>query len=127
MRRLSQVRASKWMWFVFLSLLLIVGVITVHARQGDSNELIQGQPAFGDIRPGSTLTYTYNRSESRPVTIQVVGEVVQPTITILKGGQAVASQPNTAGSKTVSLTALLDAGNYAVQVGSINNTAGSVI
>src|SRR6185503_1425011 len=34
---------------------------------------------------------------------------------------------NAEGNKIVSLTALLDAGAYTVQVGSINNTVGSVI
>lgn len=126
MKKLSGIRTSIRMWLVLLSALLIVGVVTVHARQGD-NELIPGQPAFGNITAGSSVIYTLNLSDSRAVTVQVVGEAVQPTITVMKGGQAVASQPNADGSKTVSLTTLLDAGNYTVQIGSINNTAGSVI
>ena len=127
MHRKSVVRTSKWMWLVFSSLLLIVGAVTVHAWQSDGGELITGQPAFGNIAAGSTLTYSYNLSDSRAVTLQVIGEVVQPTITILKAGQPVASQPNAEGSKIISLTALLDAGAYTIQVGSINNTVGSVI
>jgi hypothetical protein len=110
------------------SLLLIVGVVSVHAWQGDSNELVTGQPAFGNITAaGSTLTYTYSLSDSRAVTLQVIGEVAQPTITVLKAGQPLANQPNAEGSTIVSLTALLDAGTYTVQVGTVNNTVGSVI
>ncbi len=127
MHRKSQIRTSKWVWLLLSSLVLIVGVVSVHAWQGDGGELITGQPAFGTIAAGSSLTYTYNLSDSRAVTLQVIGEVVQPTITILKAGQPVASQLNAEGSKIISLSALLDAGGYTIQVGSINNTAGSVI
>ncbi len=127
MHRKSLVRTPKWIWLVLLSLLLIVSAVSVHAWQGDGGELIIGQPAFGNIAAGTSLTYTYNLSDSRAVTLQVIGEVVQPTITILKAGQPVASQPNVEGSKIVSLTALLDAGGYTIQVGSVNNTVGSVI
>jgi hypothetical protein len=110
------------------SLLLIVGAVTVHAWQSDGGELTVGQPAFGNIATaGTTLTYTYNLSDSRAVTLQIIGEVAQPTITILKDGKPVANQPNAEGSKIVSLTALLDAGSYTIQVGAVNNTVGSVI
>ncbi len=110
------------------SLVLIVGAVTVHAWQGNGGELVTGQPAFGNITTAnSTLTYTYSLSDSRAVTLQVIGEVAQPTITVLKAGQPVANQPNTEGSKIVSLTVLLDAGTYTVQVGTVNNSVGSVI
>ena len=74
------------------SLLLIVGAVTVQAWQGNGGELVTGQPAFGNISTaGATLTYTYSLSDSRAVTLQVIGEVAQPTITVLKAGQAVAN------------------------------------
>ncbi len=125
-RPILQIRTTILLFI--LSLLLIVGVVTVHAWQTDGGELITGQPAFGNITTaGSTLTYSFSLGDSRAVTLQVIGEVTQPTITILKSGQSVANQPNAEGSNIVSLTALLDAGTYTVQVGTINNTVGSVI
>jgi len=128
MRSKPILRTTTMILFFILSLLLIVGVVTVQAWQGDGGELTTGQPAFGNITTaGGTLTYTYSLSDSRAVTLQVIGEVAQPTITILKNGQPVANQPNTEGSKIVSLTALLDAGTYTVQVGTVNNSVGSLI
>ncbi|MBA3872507.1 MAG: hypothetical protein H0X30_25500 [Anaerolineae bacterium] len=121
-------RTSKWIWLVLSSLLLGVGAVTVHAWQNDSSELVTGQPSFGNITAaGSTITYTYTLSDARAVTLQAIGEVVQPTIAIVQNGLAVANQPNDEGNKIVLLTALLDAGTYTIQVGSINNTVGSVI
>ncbi len=127
MRLRNFFRTPTMILLILFSLLLIVGAVTVHAWQ-DGSELITGQPAFGNITSaGSTLTYTYSLSDSRAVTLQVIGEVAQPTITVLKSGQPVANQPNVEGSKIVSLTVLLDAGTYTVQVGTVNNSVGSVI
>src|SRR4051812_11937619 len=110
------------------SLLLIMGVVTVQAWQTDGGELVTGQASFGTIdSANSKLTYTYTVSDSQAVTVQVIGEVAQPTITILKAGQPVATQANAEGNKEVSLVTVLDAGSYAVEVGTVNNTVGSVI
>jgi len=116
------------MMIFIANVLLVVGAVTVHAWQGDGGELVTGQPSFGNITAvGSTLTYSYSLSDSRAVTLQVIGEVAQPTIRILKDGKAVATQANSGGSKIVSLTALLDAGSYSIEIGTVNNTVGSVI
>lgn len=121
-------RTPTMILLILFSLLLIVGAVTVQAFQGNGGELVTGQPAFGNITTaGSTLTYSYSLSDSRAVTLQVIGEVAQPTITVLKAGQPVANQPNAEGSKIVSLTVLLDAGTYTIQVSTVNNTVGSVI
>ena len=58
------------------------------------------------------------------VTLQVIGEVVQPTIAIVQNaGLAVANQPNDRRQQNrFVVIALLDAGTYTIQVGSINNT-----
>jgi hypothetical protein len=52
---------------------------------------------------------------------------VQPTLTILRNGEVVASRPNTEGTLTTSLRTLLGPGSYVVQVGTVNGAAGLVI
>lgn len=110
-----------------LALFALLPAAAVHA-QGDAGELVSGQPAFGTINAAATtLNYRYTLTDARAVTLQVIGEVAQPAITILQNGQQVAAQPNAEGSTIVSLTALLDAGSYDIQVSTVNNTSGTVI
>ncbi len=118
----------------FVTIILLIGLTAllafsaVSAFQGNAGELISGQPSFGNIpTAGGRINYTYNLGATRTVTLQVIGEVAQPTITILQNGQPVATQPNAAGSNIVSLTALLNAGSYLVEISTVNNTSGSVI
>lgn len=116
---------------VFTLLLAVSFLLTtasVLAYQGSGGELITGQPSFGNITAaGGKLTYSYNLNDARAVTLQAIGEVAQPTITILQNGQPVAAQQNAEGSNIVSLTALLNPGTYAIEVSTVNNTTGTII
>ncbi|MCC6893402.1 MAG: SH3 domain-containing protein [Anaerolineae bacterium] len=110
-------------------LLALVAAFSFRAvgAQG-AGELVTGQPAFGNIgAAGQKLTYSYSLTDARAVSFQVIGEVAQPTITILQNGQVIAAQPNAEATNIVSLTALLNAGTYAVEISTVNNTTGNVI
>lgn len=115
------------MILMLVTLLVALSFTGVYA-QGSAGDLVTGQPSFGNIgTAGGKITYSYSLSDARAVTFQVIGEVAQPTITILQNGQSVAAQPNAEATNIVSLTALLNPGIYAVEVGTVNNTTGNVI
>ncbi len=114
--------------FLMIVALLAAFSFTGVYAQGSAGELVTGQPAFGNIgTAGGKLTYSYSLSDARAVTFQVIGEVAQPTISILQNGQSVAAQPNAEATNIVSLTALLNPGIYAVEISTVNNTIGNVI
>lgn len=119
--------------YASLLLLMIVGLFAALSftgvyAQGSAGELVTGQPAFGNIgTAGGKLTYSYSLTDARAVTFQVIGEVAQPTISILQNGQSVAAQPNAEATNIVSLTALLNPGIYAVEISTVNNTTGNII
>ncbi|HEX3050823.1 MAG TPA: SH3 domain-containing protein [Aggregatilineaceae bacterium] len=76
---------------------------------------------------GESFSLTYRLTEARAVSLQALSEAAQPTLTILHDGTVVAQQPNAEGVLVVSLTAYLAAGDYVVEVGTVNNTTGSVV
>lgn len=121
--------AGKHRWFLaLLAFTLVFAIAAGAAAQGESSGiLVFGQPLPGQIAAGETLNYDYALTEPRQVTLQALGDTTQPTITILRDGEIAAQQANAEGTPTTSLSILLDAGSYVVQVGSANNTAGLVV
>src|SRR5690606_12367158 len=90
--------------------------------------LVANQPAVGELAsPGDSAGYSYTLPEARLVTLRAFGEVLRPTITILRDDEVIASEPNAAGDLIVSLEPVLSAGEYEVVVGSVNVTSGVFI
>ncbi len=108
-------------------LLSLVGVVgSVGAQGGDS--LVLGQPLAADISTaGQSVRFAYPLTEPRAVTIQALSQSAQPTLTLLRGSEVIAQQPNLEGALSISLIAFLPADSYAVEVGAANGTTGSVI
>jgi hypothetical protein len=112
----------------FMLMVFMLGLtVTVSAQQELDGTLTIGQASIGFIPAGETLRYEYTLAEPRGVTLQAIGDAMQPTIAILRDGEVIASQPNAAGQLIVSLNAILNAGTYLVEVGTANSTTGSVI
>ncbi|MEP7290324.1 MAG: SH3 domain-containing protein [Chloroflexota bacterium] len=106
--------------------LVLCGAFAVSAQS--SGILTLGTPAVSQITTaGQTFSYDYSLSEPRQITLQALGDSAQPTITILRNGEVVAQQPNDTGALTVSLSTLLNAGSYVVQVGARNNATGLIV
>lgn len=112
----------------FLMALMLCAAFGASA-QGDSNgTLVLGQPAVSQVTAaGQTFNYDYSLTEPRQITLQALGDSAQPTIKILQNGTVVAEEANAAGALTITLNALLNAGSYVVQVGTLNNTTGLVV
>jgi hypothetical protein len=111
--------------FLMMALLLcLAGVIS--AQEETTGMLTSGQPSIGDVAAGETLRYGYILPAPRIVTLQALGDAVQPTITILQGSEIVAEQLNTAGEPIVSLSAFLNAGSYIVEVSAANDGQGTI-
>lgn len=113
----------------FLAALTLCAAFVGASAQGDSNgTLVLGQPAVSQVAAaGQTFNYDYSLTEPRQITLQALGDSAQPTIRILQNGTVVAEEANAAGVLTISLNALLNAGSYVVQVGTLNNTTGLVV
>lgn len=117
----------RW-WIVLLIAALTWTIAVGAAAQGESDgTLVFGQPLPQQIEAGQILNYDYTLAQPSNVTIQALGDTTQPTIAILRDGVTLAQQPNTEGSLTTALSALLDAGTYTVQIDSANKSAGLVV
>ncbi len=109
-----------------LCALALVVVLPVSAQS--EGTLVVGQPTVGNLAdPAAVITFDYPLAQDSAVVIEAFGEAPAPAVTILRDGAVVAAEPNTAGSLTIALTAVLNAGTYTVQVSSANATAGLVI
>ncbi len=107
--------------------ILILGV-TVVSAQDTSGTIIMGQPAIGQIQSaGATLSYDYTLADLRQVSLQALSDTAQPTVSISRDGTVVAAAANAVGESTVTLAALLAAGDYVVEVGTTNGTTGLVV
>ncbi len=115
---------KRWSSLLIMALLLL----TFSVAQAQGGELVYGQPVTGTIAaPGASFSLTYRLTEARAVSLQALSEAAQPTITLLHGGTVVAQQPNAEGALVVSLAAYLAAGDYVVEVGTVNDTTGNVV
>lgn len=118
---------KRWLW-ILLAAVLSVSLTGVSAQGESDGTLTAGLPAVGQVQTaGDTLRYDYTLSEARQVTLQVLSDSAKPTVTILRDGAVVAAEMNAGGVSTVTLTTLLDAGAYVVEVGTTNGTFGLVV
>lgn len=108
---------------------LILCVVFGASAQGEtSGTLTLGMPLVSQVTQArQTFTYAYTLTEPRQISLQALGDGAQPTIIILQNGEVVAEEANAAGALTISLSALLNAGSYTVQVGAVNNTTGLIV
>ncbi len=98
------------------------------SAQDTSGTIVMGQPAVGQIQSaGETLRYDYTVEELHQVTLQALSDTAQPTVSILRDGAVVAAETNAEGASTVTLAALLAAGDYVVEVGAANGTTGLIV
>lgn len=119
-------RAIRRFGLQMLCALALVVVLPVSAQS--EGTLVVGQPTVGNLAdPAAVITFDYPLAQDSAVVIEAFGEAPAPAVTILRDGAVVAAEPNTAGSLTIALTAVLNAGTYTVQVSSANATAGLVI
>lgn len=112
---------------LLVMLLLTVIVGGASAQGAVDGTLVSGQPSVGDIAAGETVQFAYVVAAPSVVTLQALGEVVQPTIAISQNGAVAARADNTAGQVITTLSTFLNAGAYIVEVGGANNTAGRVL
>ncbi len=116
-------------WFLALITALVLGCLTlpISAQGTTSGTIVMGQPLPSQLDAGTTATYDYTVAQLSQITLQALGASAQPTLTILRDGAVVASQPNSEKALTINLTTTLDAGSYTVEVGTLDNAAGLVV
>lgn len=111
---------------VLCGLLLSLG--TVALAQDGVATLEIGQPVSLQLgRPGDTLEVAYAVAAPSLITLQALGLDVAPTIAILSDGETVAGDVNGEAAPTLKLSTLLDAGEYVIQVGSVDDARGTVV
>jgi len=117
------VRIKSWRFLLYMVLALGMSV----AVSAQNPTLTAGQPASADLIAGSALIFDYPLAQTSQVSLQAISAQVQPVVTVLRNGEAIAVQPNASGALTTTLDALLMAGMYQVRVEGANGTSGSVI
>ena len=112
-------------WGLLLSLLLILSVGIAVNAQNDTLSVVQ--PVNADLPVAGALTFNYPVAQTSQVSLQAISATVQPILTVIRNGEVIATQPNAAGALTITLDALLTAGDYQVRVEGANGTSGAVI
>lgn len=107
-------------------LVLLIGLVA-NAQPTSSGTLRVGQPTSVELPANGTLTLDYPLGKTSQVSLQAISASAQVSLTILRDGVIQASEPNIGGEFTVTVNALLTAGDYVVQLQSLNNTTGTVI
>ena len=115
-------------WFLLsLVALLLFGVTAVSAQES-SGTLVLGQPSSAQITAaGQTLRFDYTLAETSQVSLQALSDSVPLKIAIVHGDTVVAAELNAANALSVSLSSLLAAGSYVVEVSATNDATGLVI
>lgn len=113
--------------FAVVSLLAVLILATGSMATAQNPTLSVAQPVSADITADGVLLFDYTLAQTSQITLQAISATAQVALSILKDGQTVESQPNTAGEFTVTLNAMLTAGDYQVRAESLNSTAGTVI
>ena len=120
--------ANKRRLFALLVAGLMCGIaLGIHAQSASAGTLEVGKPLPAQITAGATLNYDLILTEPSQVSLQALSDTGLPTITILSSGATVAQELNSSSSLTITLSALLNAGSYVVQIGTANNTSGLVV
>src|SRR5215217_2283317 len=100
-----------------VTLLLCCMTLSTSAQETTLGSLTVGQPLTSQISAETpVLRYDYTVSAASVVGLQAFGETVQPTITVLRDGVIVASDPNPSGLFVAALNPFLSAGSYVIEV-----------
>lgn len=118
---------KRWAVMVLLAVLLACFTGVASAQDAVDGTLISGQPAVGDVAAGETVRFAYVVGAPSVVTLQALGEVVQPTVAIVLNGEEIAREDNAGGQVITTISSFLSAGSYVVEVGGANNTVGRVL
>ncbi len=115
--------------FLCVIFLLVAGVFSTSAQDVPINgTLVQGSPVVGTLENGDeVLRYVYNVLDLRSVTIQALSETVHPTLRIVQGDTEIAAENNALFQSVTSLTTILPAGSYIVEVSAANDVGGTLI
>jgi hypothetical protein len=117
----------KLILFISLLVLCLLAPFGASAQADLDGTLILSQPLISTLSiPGESRSYAYTLFEPRIITLQLIGDTAQPTVSILRDGAAVAEARNTQGALLVTVSAYLTAGNYVVTVGAANNSTGTI-
>ena len=121
-------RNRRWL-LTIITVLALAGLALSASAQATptGGKITLGQPLPSQLEAGATVSYDYDVAQLSQITLQALGATAQPTITILRDGTVVASQPNAEKALTITLTTTLDAGSYVVQIGTLDNAAGLVV
>ena len=109
------------------ALLTLAGLSGSAAAQG-TDQLVLGQPVTVTLAaPENTASLGYTVAEGRAVTLLAISQTVPPALAVARDGEPVAALDNAEGALSVTLTAYLPAGEYTVEVGSVNGGTGDVV
>lgn len=118
---------SRFMIPGLIVVLSLVSAVTV-LGQAAPVALGLGQPALVTLAAGETRSFSYAPAQTASVTLQAIGDVAAPTLTVLQDGEVVAAETNSAGAFTITLTALLHPGlAYTLELSSVNAAAGTLV
>lgn len=110
-----------------IAFLLVTLFCTILVAQENLGTLVVGQAVINDVTTETpVLRYNFVVDQPSSVTIQAFGQAAQPTLSIMNEGAVVASEPNVGGVFSITLTSLLNAGTYSIEVGTVNSTTGSI-
>lgn len=125
--RKNSMQMTKRLWLI----LLLIGIVASFAGLADAQDgstLMVGQPAIGQITTsGGSIFYSLSITQPSRISLQALSDTTQPVITILREGFVTAAEANSGAQSIVVLSAVLDAGNYVVQIGTLGGATGTVI
>ncbi|MFQ3565706.1 MAG: SH3 domain-containing protein [Aggregatilineales bacterium] len=117
-------RSKLWFFALVLASLIMTGAV---AAQDIVGTLTVNQPVVVALEgAGAPARLGYSLAQDSAVVIQALAEVAQPTLTLLRNGVSVASQPNESASLIITLSTYLTAGDYIVEVDTVS-AGGTVI
>jgi uncharacterized protein YraI len=111
---------------VLLALVLALCLTVTVNAQASLGSLTVGQPVIAQISAEAPVAqFDYAAEEAQIIAVQVFGETLQPTITVLRDGAVIAQNANAAGELIVTLEAVLSPGNTIIEIGAANGSAGT--
>lgn len=117
-----------WLSWITVLCVLALSVGLVGAQDIPAGALMLGQPAIGQIpAAGNTISYSYMLTNISQVGVQALSDSAAPTITVLRDGVVVAQESNAGAQSIATLTTILEAGNYVIRIGIVQNIPATVI
>ncbi len=118
---------SRYIVLGLVGVLSMVGAVIV-SGQAAPVPLGLGQPALVTLAAGETRAFSYSPAQTASVTMQAIGDVAAPVLTVLRDGEVIATEANSAGAFTITLTAMLHPGPaYTIEIGSANAAPGTLV